>query len=94
MSVNRTVHVVIRGRVQGVGFRWFVARKAHECDVAGWVRNACDGSVEVAAVGAAESVDGLLAALRQGPPRAVVQSVEVDERPSSTIDINAEFEII
>ena len=45
---------VIRGRVQGVGFRWFVEREAHILGITGWVRNNDDGSVEVLAVGAPE----------------------------------------
>jgi len=94
VSATRTVQVHVRGRVQGVGFRWFVARAAQALAVAGWVRNADDGSVEVVASGAAERVEDLLAALRRGPPHARVQSVEVDDRPPSTIDMNSEFEII
>lgn len=89
----RAVTVRIRGRVQGVGFRWFVVRTALALRVAGWVRNADDGAVEVSAAGAADQVEQLLVALRRGPPHAVVQSVEVDERPPATVDLNAEFEI-
>jgi acylphosphatase len=94
VSEPRAVRASVRGRVQGVGFRWFVARRARELALTGWVRNAMDGTVEVAAVGAAERVEALLAALRLGPPLAGVQSGEVDERPSTAVDMNAEFEII
>ena len=45
------IHLRIRGKVQGVGFRWFVREQARRCDLAGWVRNNPDGSVELAARG-------------------------------------------
>ncbi|MBA4072701.1 MAG: acylphosphatase [Gemmatimonas sp.] len=90
----RAVQVRVRGRVQGVGFRWFVARTARELALRGWVRNADDGTVEVAAEGAAAQVERLLEALRRGPPHAVVQSVEIDERPFSAAAANSEFEIL
>jgi len=93
-AAPRVVHVRIDGRVQGVGFRWFVARAARDLALSGWVRNAADGSVEVLAAGAADSVASLLTALRRGPPHANVQFVDVDDRPSEGIDVNAEFEIM
>jgi acylphosphatase len=73
---------VVRGRVQGVGFRWFVEREAHQLAIAGWVRNNGDGSVEVLAMGTREQLFGLRSRLRQGPRAARVDDVEeLEERP-------------
>ena len=70
---------VVRGRVQGVGFRWFVEAEAHRLGIAGWVRNNHDGSVEVLAQGSREQIAGLHSSLRQGPRAARVDDVEVIE---------------
>lgn len=70
---------VVRGRVQGVGFRWFVEREAHILGVAGWVRNNHDGSVEVLAQGTRDQLSGLHSRLREGPRAARVDNVEVLE---------------
>jgi acylphosphatase len=70
---------VVRGRVQGVGFRWFVEREAHMLGVAGWVRNNSDGSVEVLAIGTRDQLSGLRSRLRQGPRAARVDDVEESE---------------
>ena len=70
------LHVVVRGRVLGVGFRWFVREMARELGVAGWVKNRSDGGVEVAADGDEAAANQLLAALRQGPRGASVTSVD------------------
>ncbi len=67
---------VVRGRVQGVGFRWFVEAEAHRLGIAGWVRNNADGSVEVLAMGAREQLAALRSRLRQGPRAARVDDVE------------------
>ncbi len=67
---------VVRGRVQGVGFRWFVEREAHMLGVSGWVRNNADGSVEVLAMGTREQLMGLRSRLQQGPRAARVDAVE------------------
>ena len=61
------LHFLIQGRVQGVGFRWFVQREASELDLCGWVRNTEDGEVEVVASGTAEDLTELSASLRRGP---------------------------
>jgi acylphosphatase len=61
------VHFLIQGRVQGVGFRWFVQREASELNLRGWVRNTEDGDVEVVAAGEAGDLDELRASLRTGP---------------------------
>jgi acylphosphatase len=70
---------LVRGRVQGVGFRWFVEREAHILQVAGWVRNNPDGSVEVLAQGTREQLAGLYSRLREGPRAARVDAVEASE---------------
>jgi len=67
---------LVRGRVQGVGFRWFVEREAHILGIAGWVRNNSDSSVEVFAVGTREQLLGLRSRLREGPRAARVDDVE------------------
>jgi acylphosphatase len=69
------LHFLIRGRVQGVGFRWYVQREAAELNLDGWVRNTEDGEVEVVASGTEEDLSELRAALRRGPRGARVDSV-------------------
>ncbi|HUC28046.1 MAG TPA: acylphosphatase [Candidatus Acidoferrum sp.] len=70
---------LVRGRVQGVGFRWFVEREAHTLGIAGWVRNNHDGSVEVLAQGTRDQLSGLHSRLREGPRAARVDAVDVSE---------------
>jgi len=70
---------VVRGRVQGVGFRWFVEREAHTLGIAGWVRNNADGSVEVLAMGTRDQLAGSRSQLQQGPRAARVDNVEESE---------------
>jgi acylphosphatase len=73
---------IVRGRVQGVGFRWFVEREAHMLGIAGWVRNNADGSVEVLAMGSHDQLLGLRSRLRSGPRAARVDDVEELEAKS------------
>ena len=75
----QTRRYIVRGRVQGVGFRWFVEREAHTLGIAGWVRNNLDGSVEVLAMGTREQLAGLRSRLQQGPRAARVDNVEESE---------------
>jgi acylphosphatase len=70
---------IVRGRVQGVGFRWFVEREAHLLGIAGWVRNMHDGSVEVLAQGTRDQLSGLHSRLREGPRASRVDSVDVQD---------------
>jgi acylphosphatase len=75
---------LVRGRVQGVGFRWFVEREAHILGIAGWVRNNDDSSVEVLAMGSREQLGGLRSRLQEGPRAARVDDVqESDAKPVS-----------
>jgi len=79
-----TIRFVVRGRVQGVGFRWFVLRVARTEGLAGWVRNLPDGSVELLATGETGALARLRAALRLGPPASRVEAVEELELPDAT----------
>jgi acylphosphatase len=70
---------LVIGRVQGVGFRWFVQRRADALGLQGWVRNLPDGRVEVVAEGTEAAMAALDAALRAGPRLASVQRVEISD---------------
>ncbi|HYN20313.1 MAG TPA: acylphosphatase [Thermoanaerobaculia bacterium] len=70
-----SIHLEVRGRVQGVGFRWYVVDKAHEFRLAGWVKNKADGNVELAAAGKADDLARFEAAITAGPPGARVEDV-------------------
>ena len=83
---------VVSGRVQGVGFRWFVLRNAEALGVAGWARNRPDGRVEVVARGAAAAIEELDGLLRLGPRLARVDSVDRSSYQHD-VDITKEFEI-
>jgi len=76
-----TRRYVVMGRVQGVGFRWFVEREAAQVGDTGWVRNRDDGSVEVMATGTREQQQSLRSKLRQGPRAARVDQVQESAAP-------------
>lgn len=71
----------VSGRVQGVGYRWFVSREAERLGLQGYAENLADGSVEVVARGSKEVVDALERALRRGPTFARVEHVEKSDIP-------------
>ncbi len=75
---DQAMHVVVHGRVQGVGFRWSAVREARRLGVRGTVSNRWDGSVEVTAEGRAAALEIFLAWLRKGPAGSRVSDVEVD----------------
>jgi acylphosphatase len=72
---------VIKGRVQGVGFRWTAAAEAERLGLKGWVRNTVHGDVEVWAEGTKENTGAFLTWLRHGPRLAQVDEVRVDWTP-------------
>ena len=78
MAENEVIRTRLRaaGRVQGVGFRWFVLSEARRLGLAGWVRNNDDGSVELEAEGPASHIAALRARVAEGPPAARVDRVE------------------
>ncbi len=75
--MTRRIHVVVRGRVQGVGFRYATIDLARRAGVAGYVRNRSDGAVEAEVEGDDDGLDAMLEFLRAGPPGARVTGVEV-----------------
>ena len=77
----QTRRYLISGRVQGVGFRWFVEREAAQIGVAGWVRNCENGDVEVMATGTPEQHSALRPRLQQGPRAARVDQVHESAAP-------------
>jgi acylphosphatase len=82
-----TRRYLITGRVQGVGFRWFVEREARGIGVGGWVRNNDDGAVEVLASGSAEQLARMRKTLEQGPRASrvdEVQEFEVESQQNET----------
>jgi acylphosphatase len=88
-SAMMVLHFLIQGRVQGVGFRWFVHREASELDLRGWVRNTEEGDVEVVASGTAEDLAELRASLRRGPRGSRVDRLiehNLDDKEAEGLD--------
>ena len=77
------IRYIVRGRVQGVGFRWFVDYEARQLGLAGWVRNNLDGSVEILAMGSDQQHLALRGKLQHGPRAARVD--EVKESPADPV---------
>lgn len=76
----RRVHVRATGRVQGVFYRATCVERARALGLVGWVRNTLDGDVEAEFEGADDAVDAIVGWCREGPPHAVVEALEVEER--------------
>jgi acylphosphatase len=77
------LHFLVKGRVQGVGFRWFVQREAAELGLRGWVRNTDQGHVEIVAAGKPELLEELKTALRKGSHGSRVDAIVEDELAES-----------
>jgi len=74
--IEEVVHLVVHGRVQGVGYRAFVEREARARHLQGWVRNCRDGTVEVLLAGDAPVVEDMIAICRRGPSGARVDAID------------------
>ena len=88
----RTVHVLVHGTVQGVGFRYHCAYAAQELGVVGQVRNLPDGDVEVMAQGESDAVARLISWLRRGPRWASVRTITVTDLRAGCLE-DRRFEI-
>jgi acylphosphatase len=75
---QKSLHAIVEGHVQGVGFRYFVKEKAESLSLKGWVRNRYDGSVELMAEGDSNHLQVLLDVIRVGPSRSIVTNVKID----------------
>jgi acylphosphatase len=80
-------HVTIRGRVQGVGYRYWFEQQARARGLEGWVRNRRDGSVEAVLAGPAEAVAELIAQCRRGPSSARVEAVQDEAANSDALNV-------
>ena len=80
------MHIMIAGRVQGVGFRWFARVAGRRLELSGWVRNRNDGTVEVAAAGPQEKLDQFRRQLSRGPDAASVERVAELEPVTDELD--------
>ncbi len=77
-------HLWVRGRVQGVGFRYFALQQAQRWGVAGWARNLPDGRVEIVAEGDIQALEEFVASVRRGPAGARVEEIRVEwEAPTN-----------
>jgi acylphosphatase len=92
MDSRPTDHIrraaTVRGRVQGVSFRWYTRQEADRLGLTGWVRNEADGTVRLEAQGVADDVEALLRWVRHGPAQARVTAVDVEERPTSGDEVD------
>lgn len=79
------VRMIVRGRVQGVGYRAFVLSRAEAYGVAGWVRNRRNGDVEAVLAGPAGAVKALCEICREGPPRAAVATLDISPADHSEL---------
>jgi acylphosphatase len=81
-TAEERLHARVLGRVQGVGFRYFVMNAANELGLSGWVRNRKDGSVEVVAEGEIDQLKSLVGALQRGSRSSAVRKVNTSLQPA------------
>jgi acylphosphatase len=73
------LHIIVSGKVQGVGYRYFSQMKAVQYEVTGWAKNLSDGSVEIVAVGNNDQLDAFIEDLRRGNPFSVIEDIQISE---------------
>ena len=86
MGNIKRVRVIIRGRVQGVGFRYFTQREGERLGLVGWVKNLSNGDVEAEAEGDEAQVDAFVEAIRRGPPASRILNYQINEIPANHRD--------
>jgi acylphosphatase len=89
----RTTHILVRGRVQGVGYRAFVEREALSAGVGGWARNRRDGTVEAVLQGETALIERLIARCREGPYSARVDAIDTREAGAGEIELRRPGEL-
>ena len=89
---RKTIHAIIKGRVQGVYFRDFTRQEAQRLGLGGWVRNLRDGTVEALITGESGKVDQMAAWLHRGSPMSLVSEVKITDRAEN--EIFSEFTIL
>jgi acylphosphatase len=78
---GKSYHIILKGRVQGVGFRYHTRSTAQAYEIKGWVRNKADGSVEIEAQGEEENMQQFLSWLKGGPQLARVDHIQINPIP-------------
>lgn len=86
-------HYLVSGRVQGVGFRWYVHREASELSLRGWVRNTDDGHVEAVAAGTEQELADLETAIKRGSKGSRVDRIQIHNLEDNEAEKLAAFEI-
>lgn len=79
--MDASVHIIVEGLVQGVGYRWFVARRAEALGIKGFARNLYDGTVEVRAAGDRSLIEEFIGELKVGPRAAHVTNMKIEWNP-------------
>ena len=92
-AATSAAYVLVAGRVQGVGYRWFVRSHAESLGLTGWARNRREGTVELEVFGARSKIEQLTQRLREGPPASDVSEVTVHWMPSNEGQAPTRFEI-
>ena len=92
-TTEKTVHILVSGRVQGVWYRGSTQKQAQQRQLRGWVRNLDDGSVEALVSGSADKVDDLVAWMRQGPAGARVDDLQIINTSVAHADLPDGFEV-
>jgi acylphosphatase len=88
---TQTLHLIIHGRVQGVGFRNYLSYKAGALGIRGWVRNRRDGSVETVIQGTPDAVAEMLACAHRGPRASNVTAVNTSEPDADNYPVYSEY---
>lgn len=90
---DQEIQVIVKGRVQGVGFRWATRNEALRLNLVGWVRNLPDGSVESVAQGPQPALETFLEWVKHGPPTSQVDEVRVLRQQEASVPFSG-FEIL